>query len=135
MHIRGRKASDTSRAQRISMETSKELTVQQKNIVSRYKNPIVQGLGLLLNAGMQFIPIIGSPAATLIFGGIAAYREQRAQYFLDSLDQRLSDLSDEAIRSDEFTHAFTETAKAALNSKHEEKIRLLANLFANYANG
>ncbi len=117
---------------------SDQLTIPstQNKLSSNYKHPVVKELALLLtNASLQAVPLVGSPIAALIFGGISLAKERRAQAYLEELEQNLHELGEDTISREEFTHLFTITARAALNTQQEEKIRRFAQLFASFANG
>lgn len=116
------------------MSESKELVNVKSDQVKRFNTQFVQGIAqIFLTTGLQFIPIVGSPAANAISGSLDLLWKNRLNVLLDELDQKMGDLSEEAIRSHELPHAVQEVYRATLHTRHEEKIHLLAGLLANYA--
>lgn len=114
---------------------SEELTKVPSDLRTvKFRSPLVQGIcELIVNASIQAVPVFGSSVATLLFGGVALYRERRLFAFLDELDKRIGAVSEEALRDEDFIHAFKEATRGAMNEKHEEKVRMFARLLANYS--
>lgn len=79
--------------------------------------PIVQAL---VNA----IPTVGGSLDTLL----NAVAEERAKEFFAELSKGSIEFTEEIIQSEDFIHRWLITAKAAVNTRRREKIRLFARL-------
>lgn len=110
------------------MTTEHSLVLQAERLAARYeKNPIIRALVQLIPWG------VGSAADVAITTVLARIREERAREFFDQLASGELELTQEQIATEDFLHAYFATARAALNTRRREKIRLFAQLFANYA--
>lgn len=83
--------------------------------------PIVQAL---VNA----IPTVGGSLDTLLNTRAQQIAEERAKEFFDELSKDSLELTEEIIQSEDFIHRWVITAKAAVNTRMREKIRLFARL-------
>ncbi len=110
------------------MSNSESIQNFIQRLASRYqRNSVIRALVQLIPAG------IGSAADVAIATRISNIREQRARAFFDELASQDIALTDKQIESDDFLHAYFSTTRAALNTRRQEKIRLFARLFGNYA--
>jgi len=96
------------------------------DLAKRYEgNPVIGGLLSLL------------PGWSLA-DGLLAYRarqliSERTQVFFDELAAGRIALTEEIVQSEEFLHCYFATARAALNSRRREKIRMFARLLTSAA--
>lgn len=92
-----------------------------QRILERYSElPTIRAL-------VQLIPLgFGGFIDTMLMGRIQEIREYRTREFFDELAAGNSELTEEVIQSEDFIHCFLITAKAALNTRRREKIRLFA---------
>lgn len=80
----------------------------------------------------QLIPLgLGGAADTVLIGRLEAIRKKRTETFFKALAEGEVSLTKDVIESDDFLHKFVTTTKAALETRHSEKIALFANLLAN----
>ncbi len=90
----------------------------------------------LVRALVQLIPFgVGSAVDVAIATAVTNIREDRAREFFDELARSNLALSEEQMAQEDFLHAYFATAKAALNTRRREKIRLFSRLLANYLSG
>lgn len=81
----------------------------------------------LLQALVNALPI-GSSLDTLLKARAQQIAEERAREFFDELSNDFVELTPELIQSEEFIHRWVITAKAAINTRRRDKIRLFARL-------
>lgn len=87
----------------------------------------------LIRALVQLIPFgIGSAADVALTSALIRIREDRARTFFDELAKGKIALTQEQITNEDFLHAYFATARAALNTRRREKVKVLGRLFANY---
>jgi hypothetical protein len=81
---------------------------------------------------VQLLPGLSAIDAAVVVA-IENIREERARTFFDELAKGDLEIAEEMKTDEDFLHAYFSTAKAALNTRRREKIRLFARLFRNYA--
>lgn len=88
-----------------------------------------------LRATVQVIPCVGGALDTLFSGKGAQFQQQRIEYFLSILDQRLTSLEIATdLEADENFYDFIVTTfDGVIRTKSEEKIKRFANIVANQA--
>lgn len=87
----------------------------------------------LIRALVQLIPLgFGSAADTALVTVLNKVREERARAFFDELAKGRIALTQEQIANEDFLHAYFATARAALNTRRQEKIQLFGRLFTHY---
>ncbi len=96
------------------------MNVVSKMSVSYNDNPYIKSL-------LQLVPGWGS-ADTLLQKRAEEIKTERMNTFFNELAKGQHELTDELIKSEDFLHCFFSTMKAALNTRHREKIRMLARL-------
>ena len=88
-----------------------------------YSNqPIVQALARFLPGGSSLDVLLKTRAQEI--------GAERARVFFEELAQAQAEITAEIIESEDFIHRFVITAKAAVNTRRQEKIRLFARLFS-----
>lgn len=96
------------------------------------KSKVVRGLMQVTGA----VTLGGTSALdTALAVKIEAMRASRLRTFFEELDKGEIELTDELIETKDFLHAFFATAKAALNTRHIEKIKMFANLLNSFGEG
>lgn len=118
------------------MVPEKEANEQQKfrpqleELGKRYEHqPLIRAL-------VQLIPYgIGSAMDTALVTFLNKVREERARAFFDELAKGKIVLTQEQIANEDFLHAYFATARAALNTRRREKIKLFGRLFTHYCQG
>lgn len=96
---------------------------RDKSLLERYEsNPVIRGLIQLLPLG------IGSGVDVAITVQLENIRRERLKTFFDELGDGSIQLSEDLLESEDFLHCYFATAKAALNSRRREKIRMFASL-------
>lgn len=116
----------------MSTEKPTNLLARAENAISEllekhYPNhPIIR---ILVQA---LIPGLGSILDTALAVSIERLKHERVREFFDELVNQDITLTEEQIQNEDFLHAYFATAKAALNTRRREKIRLFARLLANY---
>lgn len=110
--------------------TNKETAVEKigtmlEKLAKEYEgNPTIRALIAALS-----IPCPGlSVADAYLAAAIQDMREERFRTFLEELANGTVFLTDEVIRDHDFLHAWYCTARAALNTRRKEKIKLFARL-------
>lgn len=89
-----------------------------------------------IRALIQLIPYgIGSAMDTALITVLNNVREERARAFFDELAKGNIVLTQERIANEDFLHSYFATARAALNTRRREKIKLFGRLFINYCKG
>jgi hypothetical protein len=89
-----------------------------------------------IRALVQLIPYgIGSAADTALVTVLNKIRWERARTFFDELAKGKIALTQEQIANEDFLHAYFATARAALNTRRREKIRLFGRFFTQYCQG
>jgi hypothetical protein len=91
------------------------------------KFPIIRSLLSLIPGGF------GSASDVLIVERAQKIRARRKRTFFDELAKGAVKLTPELIENDEFLHAFSAAAHAALRARKDEKIRMFARLLINGA--
>jgi hypothetical protein len=87
--------------------------------------PIIRALANLIPCN------VGSAADIWLVEHVTKIKQRRAKAFFDELARGDTVLTQELIESEDFIHSFICTARAALNTKHDEKIRMFARLIIN----
>lgn len=83
----------------------------------------------VLRALLQLVPYWGC-ADTLLEHRAAEIRSDRIRVFFEELANGTRALTEEIIQEEDFLHNFFCTLKAAINTRHREKIRLFARLLS-----
>ena len=100
--------------------------LKTKAIADKYSNnPLLRSLIQLFPYG------IGSAIDTFIIVKFDRILAQKATIFFNELEKGNVHLSDELINSEDFLHCYFATRNAVINSRREEKIRLLARMLKN----
>lgn len=90
------------------------------------QQPTLQALvTMLLENG---IPIVGGSVNTWLNARAQEIGKERAKELFDELSEGSIELTKEIIQCEDFIHRWVITAKAALNTRRREKIRLFARL-------
>lgn len=86
------------------------------------KNPLMRALVPLI-----FTPFAAGLDAALL-QKLQNIREERVRAFFDGLAEGKIELTEDLIKNEDFLHCFFITAKAALNTRRREKIKMFARL-------
>lgn len=90
----------------------------------------------LTKALFSLLPLPGLGAVdVLVQARLDEYRHERALEFFDELAAGEMVLTTDLIQSEDFLHAYFCTAKAAMNERRREKIRLFAKLLTSSVSG
>ena len=84
----------------------------------------------ILRALVELIPYVGGATDTFIVTKYQNIVEERTKALFNELEIHGAKLSDELINSNDFIHCYMLTARAAINTRRTEKIRLFARLLA-----
>lgn len=103
--------------------TSKETAIEK--IAKAYQNnPPMRALVAALSIPLPWISVLDSS----LTAAIQNMREERLRTLLEQLENGTVLLTDKVLKDDDFLHAWYCTAKAALNTRRKEKIKLFARL-------
>jgi len=102
------------------MTEGKKLNVVEKLSLFYDEKPIIRAL-------LQLVPSWGI-ADSLLQQRVDEIRSDRLKIFFDELASGKIELSEELIESENFLHRYFSTLRAALNTRHREKIRMFAKL-------
>ena len=107
------------------MTASNNLPSKLEQLAERYNtNPALRLLAGLIPGVSQLDAAISVQIANM--------HTERMRIFFDELATKSRLITDADVKNSDYIHAFLSTAKAAINTRQHEKIRLFARLLANY---